>query len=100
MQIAVKLKTGFFKTSAYRMQPDRSGLRFLPIDLQDGEIFLPAQEILSVTFHDREKAWIEISTRNGVCEGIFDTAADCREALVQLHESMDIRIICEYNGKG
>ncbi len=100
MGIEVRLKTGFFETTAYRLEIGGKQLRFLPSLLESGtEISLHEAEISSVTLLDREPIQFEIQTESMSYIGSFVSNGDLESTLRQFKAGLNIKIICEYGGK-
>ncbi len=97
MRIEVRMKTGFFKTTAYELMLDGALLRLAPDDPQDGEILLPAREVLSLTLREKKQPQIEILTRGNIYAGVFEQGTDFQETLRVLKGNPDLKIICEFN---
>lgn len=94
MHAVLRLKTGFYRTSAYRMEFCPSGLRLAPDDPQDAEILLPAQDIQSVTLREKKQPHLEIVCKSGIYEGSFPTAEDSKVALRLLKQNLGAKVVC------
>lgn len=99
MPASIRLKTGFFRTSAYRLAQGPAELRLVPADSREPEIRLPAGEILSITVSETDgtkRPQVEILTSNRAYEGVFCSEADCREAIRLFRNELHMKI--QYHG--
>jgi hypothetical protein len=93
--VKVKLKTGFFAKTEYRLRIRKEGLCFAPP--KGGEkIVIEAAEIKSVTLHEPGLK-MEILASDGLYEADINDYVDFRKMLQTLKENIDIKIVHEFN---
>lgn len=97
MGMEVRLKTGFFETTAYYLEVGKKLLSFLPLSESATKIIIPEGDILSVTLHDKSSQF-EIATGNSLYCGAFVSNNDWTQIIHLLKNELNIKIICEYEG--
>ncbi len=99
MELILRMKTGFFEKTTYRLEAGKRGLFLIPIkDESAGRIALEQEEILSVTLTERRYPELEIQARDTAYTGVFETETAFEEAANYLKERLNTKIICEYRG--
>ncbi|MDD2956242.1 MAG: hypothetical protein PHD67_07995 [Oscillospiraceae bacterium] len=99
MDFILRVKTGFFEKTAYRLEAGEEGLRLIPVQAEGAEPIVFAQEeILSVTLAQRKSPELEIQTRDAVYTGALGEGVAFEEAADYLKERLKTKIICEYKG--
>jgi len=91
--IAVRLQTGFFERSPYKMHVKAGGLFFQPATKGCEALSIPTAGIESVTFFEKSLK-LEIETK-GITEVYLTDESDWLAAMKAFRESLDTRIVCE-----
>lgn len=100
MGMEVRLKTGFFETTAYHFEVKKRLLYFLPLDLESRtKITIHEGDILSVTLHDKSSQF-EIATGSSLYRGAFVSNNDWTQIIKLIKSELNVKIICEYEGGG
>lgn len=100
MDIIVRLKTGFFEKTAYRLRLGANGLILIPDKGESAErIVIDRKDIRSVTMTERKHPELEIQTRGAVYVGIIEGGCSFGEAVSYLNENLNVKITCEYKGE-
>ena len=71
MVYSVRLKTGFFETSAYTLSVRREGVTLTSADGQRGNIQIAREDIFSVTISMKKHPRFEIQTSEKIFSGVF-----------------------------
>ena len=99
MELIVRMKTGFFEKTPYRLEAVEKGLRLTPVNADSAErIVLEQEDILSVTLTERKSPELEIQTRDTVYAGTLEEGYPFSEAVSYLNENLNVKITCEYKG--
>ena len=99
MELIVRMKTGFFEKTPYRLEVMEKKLLLIPIQAEVAErIVLEKEEILSVTLSQRKSPEMEIQTRDTVYVGVFEEGVAFEGAANYLKKNLNTKIICEYKG--
>jgi len=93
--VAVKLQTGFFERTDYKLKITAEGLTFQPVLKDDDEISIPAWSIREVTFYEA-KLKMEIHTKE-LTDAFFANEGDWLDAMKAIKEALGIKIFCELN---
>ena len=100
MELIVRMKTGFFEKTPYRLEVVEKGLHLIPVHADRADrIVLDQKDILSVTLTERKSPELEIQTRSAVYAGIFEEGCLFGEAVSYLNENLNVKITCEYQGE-
>jgi len=91
--IIVRLQTGFFERSPYKMHVTATGLVFKPVSRGRDAITISAAGIESVTFYEK-RLKLEIEAK-GITEVYLADEADWQGAMKAFRKSLNTRIICE-----
>jgi len=97
MTIEVRLKTGFFRTSAYKLRFDQGCLHFVPDDPLETEAVLAYSEILSVNMYEKKQPQFEILTNCHTYIGVFHNQTDFQKALHLYKLYSNLQIVYEFN---
>jgi len=92
---AVKLQTGFFKRSDYKLLITAEELTFKPVSKGDDKISIPAGSIKEITFVEA-KLKMEIQTKE-LTDAYFANESDWLDAMKAIKETLGIKIFCELN---
>ena len=99
MELIVRMKTGFFEKTPYRLEAAEKSLILIPVHADSAErIILPQEDILSVTLTERKSPELEIQTRGAVYGGTLEEGCPFNEAVSYLNENLNVKITCEYKG--
>lgn len=99
MELILRVKTGFFEKTAYRLEAEKKELRLIPIQAEGAErIVLRREELLSVTLRERKSPELEIQTGDTVYVGVFEEGIAFEETANYLKEHLNTKIIFEYRG--
>ena len=99
MKLIVRMKTGFFEKTPYRLEAAEKGLLLTPVKADGTErIVLKQEDILSVTLIERKSPELEIQTRGAVYAGILEGGCSFGETVSYLNENLNVKITCEYKG--
>jgi|GEM_PF-508799 len=95
----VRMKTGFFETTPYRLKAGEAGLLLVPMGAGDAKrIVLAEQDILAVTLTERRLPELEIQTRDALYTGVLEPGYPFADAVRYLKGRLHAKIICEYLG--
>ena len=99
MDVIVRLKTGFFEKTAYRLEMRASRLILIPNKEEFAErIVIDQRDIRSVTLTERKHPELEIQTYDAVYVGIIEGECSFGEVVSFFNENLDAKITCEYKG--
>ena len=91
--IAVRLQTGYFERSPYKMHVSAGGLIFHPSTKDCDALSIPIADIESVTFYEKILK-LEIEAKV-ITEVYLANESDWQSAMKAFRESLDTRIVCE-----
>jgi len=98
MGMEVRLKTGFFETTPYRLEVKNKQLYFFPTNPESGtKITIHEADILSVTLQEKSSQF-EIATGSSLYRGALVSNSDWTQAIHLLKSELSVKIICEYEG--
>ena len=99
MELIVRMKTGFFEKTPYRLEAVEKALLLAPVNAGSTErIVLEQEDILSITLTERRSPELEIQTSGAVYAGILEDGCPFGEAVSYLNENLNVKITCEYQG--
>ena len=93
--INVKIQTGFFERTDFKLKVTAEGLSFQPTAKDRAEISISAQSVKSVTFYELKQK-MEIQT-DVLTDVYFANESDWLEAMKAMKENIAAKIICEMN---
>jgi len=93
--VKVKLKTGFFEKTDFKLKITPEGLAFKSVSKGGSEIFISAASIESVAFFELNLK-MEVSAV-GLTDAYFASESDWLGAMKELKEKSDVKVICEIN---
>jgi len=94
-----RMKTGFFETKTYALLVHKGELVLSPKEIDDGLITIPEESILSITIKKSHKSLeMEIQTDEKLYHGQLDNKTDYEKLINQIKESINKKILCEYEG--
>ena len=93
--VVVKLQTGFFERTPFKLKITAEGLAFRPSTNNHKALSIPAADIKSVTFYEN-RLKLEIEARV-ITEVYFTNSIDWLYAMKALKETLQIKILCEMN---
>ena len=99
MEFIIRMKTGFFEKTPYRLEAIGKGLSLIPVTSESSErIVFKQEDILSVTLTQRRHPELEIQTRGVVYSGAFEDGYSFEAVASYLKENLNVKITCEYKG--
>ena len=99
MDLIVRLKTGFFEKTAYRLESLNGRLTLSPVSADGAErIVLDEKDVLSVTLTEGRVPELEIQTKDVLYQAVFAEGISFVEALDYLKKHMHVNITCQYKG--
>ena len=93
--INVKIQTGFFERTDFKLKITAEGLTFKPAAKDRADISLSAASVKSVTFYET-KLKMEIQS-NILTDAYFSNESDWLDAMKAMKENVSAKIICEIN---
>jgi len=93
--VTVKLQTGFFERTDFKLTIKAEGLIFKSIANDDDKISIPAVSIKAITFYET-KLKMEIQTKE-LTDTYFANKNDWLDAIKAIKETLGIKIFCELN---
>ena len=93
--VAVKLQTGFFERTDYKLKITAEGLTLTSVAKEKGKISIPAGSIKEITFYEA-KLKMEVQTKE-LTDAYFASESDWLDAMRVLKEKLSVKIICEMN---
>jgi len=93
--INVKLQTGFFERTDFKLKITAEGLAFKPTAKDRVEISLSAANVKSVTFYEMKRK-MEIQS-DVLTDVYFASESDWLDAMKAMKENIAAKIICEIN---
>ncbi|MDD4844223.1 MAG: hypothetical protein PHU31_07820 [Anaerotignum sp.] len=100
MDLMLRIKTGFFETTTFRLEIGEKELQLVPIKPEEtAEIVLEKDNIHSVTLREKRLAELGIQTRNMLYWGIFEKDIPFEQVVSYFRENLNIPILCEYEGR-
>ena len=93
--IKVKIQTGFFERTDFKLKITAEGLTFKSTAKDRGEITISAASVKSVTFYER-KLKMEIYA-DVLTDAYFANESDLLDAMKAMKENIAAKIICEIN---
>jgi len=93
--VKVKLQTGFFERTDFKLKIAPEGLVFKSVSKDDSEIFISAASIESVTFFESNLK-MEVSA-DSLTYAYFASESDWLGAMKELREKPCVKVICEIN---
>ena len=93
--INVKIQTGFFERSDFKMKITADSLTFKPTAKDRVEISISAASVKAVTFYET-KLKMEIQS-DVLTDAYFANESDWLDAMKALKEKTGVKIICEIN---
>jgi homoserine trans-succinylase len=99
MDIVIRIKTGFFEKTPYRLAFEKDELRLAPVGSDGVEtIILDKKDIRSVTLTERGSLELEIQTRAERYFGVLEDGCPMYAAVNYFKEHLNVNITCEYKG--
>ncbi|MGI6433983.1 MAG: hypothetical protein ACOX0F_01210 [Syntrophomonadaceae bacterium] len=99
MDIVIRMKTGLFETTPFRLQTGENRLLLIPVTAEGAEpIVLDEKDILSITLTQRRLTELEIQTRDTLYSGLFEEGYPFEETVNCLKRHLNVNITCEYKG--
>jgi len=93
--INVKILTGFFERTDFKLKITAEGLIFKPITKGRADISISAASVKSVTFYETK---LKMETQADVLtDAYFANESDWLEAMSAVKENITAKIICEIN---
>ena len=93
--INVKIQTGFFKRTDFKLKVTAKSLTFKPTAKDRSEISISAASVKSVTFYEK-KLKMEIQAAV-LTDAYFANESDWLAAMKAMKENIAAKIICEIN---
>jgi len=93
--INVKLQTGMFERTDFKMNIAPEGLTFKPSKRGGDTISFPVTSIREITFYGA-RLQMEVQT-NTLTDAFFANGDDFHDAINMLKETLKVKIICEFN---
>jgi len=91
--VTVKLQTGLFEWTNFRLKATAQGLTFRPTAKGVAAISIPASSIRVITFYE-EKLKMEIQTDTWT-DAYFINGDDWFETVIALKAALGLKLICE-----
>jgi len=95
MAINVKIQTGFFERTDFKLKITADSLTFKPTAKDRSDISISAARVKFVTFYER-KLKMEIQA-DVLTDVYFANESDMLEAMKAMKENIAAKIICEIN---
>ena len=93
--VTVKLQTGFFERTDFKLMITAEGLTFKPVAKGDAKISIPIGSIKEITFYEA-RLKMEIQTKE-LTDAYFANESDWIDAMKAIKETFGIKIFCELN---
>jgi len=93
--ITVKLQTGFFERTDFKLIITAVGLTYKPVAKTGDNISIPSGSIKAITFYEA-KLKMEIQTKE-LSDTYFANKNDWLDAIKAAKETLGIKIFCELN---
>lgn len=96
MLVDIRMKTGFFETTAYEMLVGKDRLVLSPKETESDRIIILANNITSIILKNEKAPEIEVQTEGKNYQGSFTEKIDFDKLIIVLKENLSVKIICEY----
>jgi len=93
--VVVKLQTGFFERTPFKLKITAEGLVFKPTTNNRDSLTIPVEDIKSVTFYEKKQK-LEVEAKD-ITEVFFTNESDWLYAMKVFKETLCIKIVCEMN---
>ena len=93
--VKVKLQTGFFERTDFKLKIAPGGLVFKPVSKGGSEIFISAASIELVAFFESNLK-MEVAAA-GLTDAYFASESDWLGAMKEIKEKPGVKVICEIN---
>jgi len=91
----IKIKTGFFKTSTYRLIVRKGLIDLIPEKKEEDKISIKEGEIVSMLLRKKGDLYVDFILNGGVVSGIFLDVGDLQKVFKLLRENIDKNLIYE-----
>ena len=93
--VRVKLRTGFFQRTDFKLKIAPEGLAFKSVSKDGGDVFISVESIKSVTFFGSNLR-MEVST-DTLTDAYFMNESDWLRSMTALKEKLGVKVICEFS---